>query len=787
MRKLLLALIVGLLFPATSFAQVTYMSSKTPATSLNSTDTTWWCQTAGGGGASGCTSSVTLNSVTLGTLDAYFNANLPAINLGAGGAGGVTGNLLNSSLQVQVANTVLGALTVATPSGLAMPSCSSSNQALIWTSGTGFGCNTIATSGSPGGTNGQLQYNNAGSFGGFTMGGDCTINPTTGNILCVSTNGNAFVASATTDTTNAANISSGALPTARLPAFGSGDVSFAVGGGAGTISANAVTNAKIAQMAANTVKGNFTAASANPADNAVPSCPDSGGNHLNYVSGTGLTCGATSSAATPVFFIGPTTAGSANAYTQAATTPSGFALTNGFVVRTAINIANTASSTLNVNTTGATTIDKQISSGVVPLAGGELQANHVYDFTYNTTCTCFVVTNTDGSAVSTGFTSATVTQTQWANWTVLAVKTAAQTVTLPSAATLAANGGIIVQAVGNSVTLTPQAADAINGGTLGASVTLASGGTFAVTTSGAAGATAFAETGGGGGGGTPGGSSGQVQYNNSGAFGGFTMSGDATLNTGTGALTVANNAITNAKAAQGGANTIKGNFTGSTANEADNAVPSCSGASQALNYTSGTGLGCATVGGINYLPGYVVSNWYLPLFPNDGLSTGQAPVIGTTYCFPGTLTQAVTIVALGTRIPTADAGGSVQLAVYNTGSWGRPSTPVINTASISTTTAGNIFNTFTNTSFSAGTYWFCTQTDNTTVRFLALSAGATSNIGAAQSIGNPSIAFVVNPQESGISITGTFGTWPTFTSGTTWTDTTTALVPIVGFEVASVP
>jgi len=43
----------------------------------------------------------------------------------------------------------------------------------------------------------------------------------------------------------------------------------------------------------------------------------------------------------------------------------------------------------------------------------------------------------------------------------------------------------------------------------------------------------------GGGGGSPGGSSGQVQYNNAGAFGGFTTSGDATINTGTGALTLA--------------------------------------------------------------------------------------------------------------------------------------------------------------------------------------------------------------------------------------------------------
>ena len=44
--------------------------------------------------------------------------------------------------------------------------------------------------------------------------------------------------------------------------------------------------------------------------------------------------------------------------------------------------------------------------------------------------------------------------------------------------------------------------------------------------------------GGGGGGGTPGGTSGQVQFNNSGSFGGFTVSGDGSINTGTGTLTV---------------------------------------------------------------------------------------------------------------------------------------------------------------------------------------------------------------------------------------------------------
>lgn len=42
----------------------------------------------------------------------------------------------------------------------------------------------------------------------------------------------------------------------------------------------------------------------------------------------------------------------------------------------------------------------------------------------------------------------------------------------------------------------------------------------------------------GGGGGTPGGANGTVQYNNAGAFGGFVVSGDGTLNTATGVLSV---------------------------------------------------------------------------------------------------------------------------------------------------------------------------------------------------------------------------------------------------------
>jgi len=75
-------------------------------------------------------------------------------------------------------------------------------------------------------------------------------------------------------------------------------------------------------------------------------------------------------------FAGGTSTGTANAQVVASTTPAGFAKTPGQVVTFTVGsgLSNTGSTTLNVDSTGASLINKNTGSGNVPLTGGELTA-----------------------------------------------------------------------------------------------------------------------------------------------------------------------------------------------------------------------------------------------------------------------------------------------------------------------------------------------------------------------------------------------------------------------------
>ena len=80
-----------------------------------------------------------------GTINA---ANVPTLNQNTtGSAASLSSALALSGLATQAANTIVGNGTgsTAVPTALAIPSCSAGTSALTWTSGTGFGCNTISS------------------------------------------------------------------------------------------------------------------------------------------------------------------------------------------------------------------------------------------------------------------------------------------------------------------------------------------------------------------------------------------------------------------------------------------------------------------------------------------------------------------------------------------------------------------------------------------------------------------------------------------------------------------
>lgn len=143
-----------------------------------------------------------------------------------------------------------------------------------------------------------------------------------------------------------------------------------------------------------------------------------------------------------------------------------------------------------------------------------------------------------------------------------------------------------------------------------------------------------------GGSGSPGGTNGQIQFNNAGAFGGFTMSGDATITTG-GVLTVANGAITLAKMANLAANSILGNNTGSAA------TPIALTAAQVVSLIGAVDIsstqtigGNKTFSGTTTFSGYTqFNNWAaadatdptkIGAFDMSAISTGTT----RTYTFP---------------------------------------------------------------------------------------------------------------------------------------------------------
>lgn len=294
--------------------------------------------------------------------------------------------------------------------------------------------------------------------------------------------------------------------------------------------------------------------------------------------------------------------------------------------------------------------------------------------------------------------------------------------------------------------------------------------------------------------GSPGGSVGQVQFNSAGSFGGFTLSGDCTLNTSTGVITCSSiggkavtlggpltttgaGTTTLAFAAAGvtytfpaGAATLlatNGDGSGLTnlaytqlpalsANQVLGALtattpsgltlPSCAGATNALKYTLGTGFGCNTIsagGPVLGAPAYNTGNsiWYSNPYTTT-VNTSAVQSANAIVCAPFWIYGNVTIKALGARIIATSAGNSslaLAGAFYNnlqrTDGVNRPGTLVDNTSTpFATGSAASVSAPLTNTTDALtgpAMYWSCVQTFDGTVSYGAISTLQNYGIGAA--------------------------------------------------------
>lgn len=239
---------------------------------------------------------------------------------------------------------------------------------------------------------------------------------------------------------------------------------------------------------------------------------------------------------------------------------------------------------------------------------------------------------------------------------------------------------------------------------------------------------------GSGGGGTPGGMNGQVQYNNAGAFGGFTVSGDATLNTGTGVLTIGNGAVTNAKLANS-ATTVNGQTCtlGSTCNaNAGSAAHSVS-----LNEGAGAALAGAAIG----TSGRLLIDQGAAADPSFNAVSGDATITNAGVVTVSQVNGAV--VPLSAKLTSTNGSRQLVAAAAETAPITVSATGGIACATCATTTNGGALSGTSPVTISAAGVIAC-ATCATTTNGGALSATSPTTISAAGVIACATCATTTN-------------------------------------------
>jgi hypothetical protein len=346
----------------------------------------------------------------------------------------------------------------------------------------------------------------------------------------------------------------GTLQAAQFPAL-TGDVTTSAGALGTTIASGAVTLAKQANLAANSIQGNNTGSAATPIALTAAQVKT-----LLAVSLTSDVTGVLQAAQEP-------------AHTGDVTNTAGsLALTIASGVVTNAKAATMAANTIKINNTAGV---------AAPIDGTVAQTKTLLAISTSDVSGLAAVASSGSAAdLSTGTLLAArmpaLTGDVTSTVNTVSTTIAANAVTNAKAAQMAANTfkGNNTGSTANSIDLTVTQAtamlnnvvgDAGSGGTKGLVPAPAAGDAVALKFLKADGTWAIPNAGVG----SPGGTNGQIQYNNSTLFGGFTASGDIAIVTSTGVATIQANVVDNTKIRQGGAASVIGNSTSSTANVAD--------------------------------------------------------------------------------------------------------------------------------------------------------------------------------------------------------------------------
>ena len=352
------------------------------------------------------------------------------------------------------------------------------------------GINAVWAAGSGGGGGGVSSVAMTSNLSGVTVGGSPITSSGT-----LTLNGTLGLASGGTGQTNAAAAANALLPSQTgqsgkfLQTNGNGVLSWAAAGGSGS---GTVTSVSI--VPANGFAGSIANATTTPAITLSTSI-------VGLIKGNGT---ALQAALAGTDYLGPTT----GAAIQASNGTGGL-----------IGITVSAPLAFSANTLSLTTVP--ITSGGTGQVTAAAAANALLPTQSVGVANYFLKTN--GAGVLSWAAGGSVTSVAASGGTTGLTFTGSP---ITSAGTLTLSGTLAIASGGTGATTATAALTALLPSQTGFN-------TYVLGTDGTV-ASWVPQTSGG----TPGGTTGQIQYNNAGAFGGFDVSGDATLNTSTGVITV---------------------------------------------------------------------------------------------------------------------------------------------------------------------------------------------------------------------------------------------------------